>query len=505
MNFKTNKIMLNKLVEHKKDFFSVEDSIIIPDIKPDVLGIITTSSNLCVYKKEINNGRIKIDGGIIIDTIYTADDEKYNTRALHNTINFSKMFDIESQNVNNFSSTFNIRNINPKIVNGRKVSIEADIEYEIKLYSNSENEFICSIDENEDVQKISRNMEVSALGLIGESICNAKDNITTEDSLQDILGYNLSIMNREEKVSYNKVLSKADCKIDIIYINEEDNIRSISQIIPVTGFIDMPGIDDEEIISTNYEVRNIDIKMDSASNNKILVDVEYGVRCESYENNRFEIIEDLYSPDYDVVLKQSQIEFSQNRECFKEKFSINEQIDFSDVKDNNILITNVSKDIFDQKIIGNSVMYEASIRVDCIFESNATRRWEQKSKKIDFSHAVKFENLMDNSIIDTDLWINNVECNTGTLSLDIELNINKCSRLETSFISDIQISPDNKSNIPNSIVIYFVKDGDTLWKIAKKFKTTIEEIAEVNNIDDVDKIKVGEQLLIPRHVNAKAC
>ena len=63
MNFKTNKIMLNKLVEHKKDFFSVEDSIIIPDIKPDVLGIITTSSNLCVYKKEINNGRIKIDGG----------------------------------------------------------------------------------------------------------------------------------------------------------------------------------------------------------------------------------------------------------------------------------------------------------------------------------------------------------------------------------------------------------------------------------------------------------
>ena len=50
------------------------------------------------------------------------------------------------------------------------------------------------------------------------------------------------------------------------------------------------------------------------------------------------------------------------------------------------------------------------------------------------------------------------------------------------------------------MVIYFVKKGDTLWKIAKKFKSTIEDIARINNIEDVDKIDIGQQLYIPKYI-----
>ena len=50
------------------------------------------------------------------------------------------------------------------------------------------------------------------------------------------------------------------------------------------------------------------------------------------------------------------------------------------------------------------------------------------------------------------------------------------------------------------MVIYFVKPGDTLWKIAKKFRSTIEDIARVNNIEDIDKIYPGQQLYIPKFV-----
>ena len=49
------------------------------------------------------------------------------------------------------------------------------------------------------------------------------------------------------------------------------------------------------------------------------------------------------------------------------------------------------------------------------------------------------------------------------------------------------------------MVIYFVKPGDSLWKIAKKFGSTVSAIAEVNNIEQVDNISVGQQLFIPRY------
>lgn len=51
--------------------------------------------------------------------------------------------------------------------------------------------------------------------------------------------------------------------------------------------------------------------------------------------------------------------------------------------------------------------------------------------------------------------------------------------------------------------IYFVKKGDTLWKIAKRFRTTVDEIVSANNIEDPNKINVGEQLFIPKYNSNK--
>ena len=49
------------------------------------------------------------------------------------------------------------------------------------------------------------------------------------------------------------------------------------------------------------------------------------------------------------------------------------------------------------------------------------------------------------------------------------------------------------------MVIYFVKPGDTLWNIAKKFGSTVEAIVRVNGIEDVNNLTIGRQLFIPRY------
>ena len=49
-----------------------------------------------------------------------------------------------------------------------------------------------------------------------------------------------------------------------------------------------------------------------------------------------------------------------------------------------------------------------------------------------------------------------------------------------------------------SIIVYYARVGDTLWKIAKKFGSTVDEIVKVNGIENPDVIMPGEQLFIPR-------
>jgi LysM repeat protein len=45
-------------------------------------------------------------------------------------------------------------------------------------------------------------------------------------------------------------------------------------------------------------------------------------------------------------------------------------------------------------------------------------------------------------------------------------------------------------------VIYKVRRGDSLSRIAKKYRTTISRILASNHLDDPDNIRVGQELRI---------
>ena len=71
-----------------------------------------------------------------------------------------------------------------------------------------------------------------------------------------------------------------------------------------------------------------------------------------------------------------------------------------------------------------------------------------------------------------------------------------------NMIDEIKIS-GNRDIEDYNIIIYIVKKDDTLWKIAKKFGSTIDDIVRVNGIEDMDKIEKGQKLFIPRYNRPK--
>ena len=48
------------------------------------------------------------------------------------------------------------------------------------------------------------------------------------------------------------------------------------------------------------------------------------------------------------------------------------------------------------------------------------------------------------------------------------------------------------------LILYFVKEGDTLWSIAKKYISTEEVIKTANGLDDNDILYPGQQLIVQR-------
>jgi LysM repeat protein len=61
----------------------------------------------------------------------------------------------------------------------------------------------------------------------------------------------------------------------------------------------------------------------------------------------------------------------------------------------------------------------------------------------------------------------------------------------------VPIVPTFPPEVPPNNTIYVVQPGDTLFRLAVRFNTTTTTIAQLNGITNVNLIKVGQQLLIP--------
>jgi hypothetical protein len=63
------------------------------------------------------------------------------------------------------------------------------------------------------------------------------------------------------------------------------------------------------------------------------------------------------------------------------------------------------------------------------------------------------------------------------------------------------VTPPDPASRP-SMLFYISQPGDTLWKIARKYQTTTEILARVNQVPNPDQLENGCKLLIPKELTA---
>ena len=280
-------LSVNKLVATKKELVMVEGDMIVPDSKPDILNTISTSGMVCVYKKEVLDGKVRVDGNINTYIMYMADDEKDKIRGINTTLDFSET--IQIPNVNDEMSckvTTNLKSIEAKVINGRKVGIKAMVDIEVNVYSNEVIAIVNSIPDAEGIQMLQESLIVNSLVGTGDNKIFAKDtiNINVEDNLAEILKAGVEIGNKDVKISYNKVLTKADAEVKILYLTEDNRIGEVKANVPIVGFIDIQDVNEENICDVNYEMRNIVLKPNSTEEHSIYVEIEVGVFVNVFES-----------------------------------------------------------------------------------------------------------------------------------------------------------------------------------------------------------------------------
>ena len=482
-----NIITINRKLETFSKEFEINADIIVPDIKPDILSIINSNGNAYIYREEILNNRIRIDGNIENYTVYLSDNGE--TRSIQSTLSFSESFESSKITENTFlKSRVILENIESKMLNERKISINAKLKLIVNLYQKEEVEIGLNIDEQnlEGVQKLEETIETKNLIGSNKVKTSIKENIKAEDGeeIAEILKTSITVNNIENKISFNKVLSKADGNIKILYITENGKIETINKTIPIMSFIDLEGVQENQECEVEYWIKNMLFKIDPSEKNTINVQIDFEVSLEVYENKKIEIIQDIYGIKNNVNLKKKEILIPINNEINSEKINLSEKL----------LIENILK-IYDVDICINKIKdSECEAVLKICYEIDNRSGLNQKEFRIPFiiknspNNDYNFEITREQFTVSGE----NVDCDIGLLYKENDSNYKNINIIENIEIEESSNDEDYK------IYMYIVKEGDTMWKIAKNFRINMDDLIKLNNLENPDKINIGDRIFVMR-------
>ena len=398
-----------------------------------------------------------------------------------------------------------IKSIECKILNGRKINVKATLQFEMSVYSNENVDIIRQINNIKDVQVLESNLNVNSLVGEGYSKTNAKDTIVIDniDNLAEILKVDLSIVNKDIKISYNKVLGKADILVKMMYLTEDNRIKVVENKIPVMGFVDVENIDESNICDMKYKLKNMLTKPNPVEEHSIYVEIEVELYARVYENKNVNLIEDLYSPSECLGFNQRCVNTMSNKCELKDICNIREKVMVPEIQGSEIYDVETKPVILSKNVTKGRVMYEGELELNFIFASSNTMGINVKQMRLPFNFNVDSAEISQNMNIETELEIVNQDFVVGSdgqieTKIDLEFKLNMSNTIKINIIDEVNIDETRDRQI-YSMVIYFVKPGDTLWAIAKRFRSTVQDIARVNNIEDANKIVPGQKIFIPRY------
>lgn len=496
-----DKIRLNQIVGQKKEVITVDGDAIVNDVKPDVLKIINTNGTICVQNRETLNGKVKLEGCIDTYIIYLADDEMGSIRTINTSLDFSTTIDMDGCKENySLEETLCIKGFETRVLNSRKIHVKAFIDADLRVFSNEELETIVDIQNDGSLQML--NTSRNLMSLIGENTgkCMIKDTINVEDDLAEIMRVNFTLMDMETKTSYNKVLIKGTANVEVMYLTEDNQISNVLGQIPVMGFIDMPNITDTspECIA-KVRLKNLELKPNDIEEHSILVEAELDLLCRAYEDKQLNVIEDMYSLCDNIELKRNNVRATATQSRARDTFKIKQVFTNPELLYGTILGVNLTPVIENTDVKDSRINYTGKVNSE--FFVNHENNITSPNFEIPFEFNLTSDQIRKDTQVETQINVTSHKTYNTDDGVVLEAEVEVVALLQNSedinLIQDIDVTEDTNPNL-YSMVIYFVKPGDTLWKIAKQFKSKVEDIARINQIEDENKIYVGEQLYIPK-------
>lgn len=519
-------IHMNRLKSRILTQITLDDDFIVPDIKADIDGVITSEGEVAIDSVRVNEGRVNVRGKLNFRLLYLCNTGDKRLHNMTGALDFDEnlimdgVTDGDAVNVK-----WDIEDLSIGIINTRKISARAVVSLEALAEDIYNIQMVTDIGEEDEHRAdcLKKTIDVSQIAVSKRDIIRVKEELdipSNKGNIYNILWNTVRLKNTGTKLMDKKAVISGEVNVVVLYEVEEENapVQWVDTVVPFNGVVELNCTEDMiPDIEIGIASANVAPKPDNDGEQRILeldMVIELGIKIYSEESVSF--ISDVYSTCCDLTPVTEQATYNTILIKNMSKAKINDklkldsaggsimQIFGSDgtVKIDDVRI-NTSDMAADGETVTNGILVEGVVSVNIMYISSDDMKPICVTKQvIPFSHEIEAYGITPESMVFirpsleqlTTVMVGNNEIEAKAVAVFDTLVLN-CVTEE--IIQDVEERPldlEKLKQIP-CMAGYCVKRGDTLWKIAKKYYTTVDNIKKINDLKG-NNIDEGEMLLV---------
>lgn len=495
----------------------IEGEITVPETKPKINKILKIDGDVQVTGTKVMKDKMIVSGIVDFKVLYNASDEIQSVHSINASTDFREEIEIESLD-EKASAEVNakVEHVDYGLAGDSKISVKTVLDIESKVFLDNNIDIVKDIKGTEGLQILKERIKYNDILGISTSSTLVKEAFELEESMPDIvdvLRVDVKVHERETKVVDDKVIVAGVVACSIMYFgdDEENKVNYLSHEIPFTHFVEIPGAvrDMDCKLKLKAGEVNYDIKEDINDDIRI-IDIESTVEIEAkvYNQVEKEVTVDTYSPNKKIDIKKQEVMVTENIGQNIIEETINGKIDVSEDKEIIKAIYNINGRplITDYRLIENKVIIEGILELDMLYLAEADNEIKDVKQEIPFKTCVEIEGVNDTMEVEVENILKDISYKQLN-SHEVEVNTIVKNAVSVNRIKKINIVTEAvetdeiiDKNIRPSITIYIVQKDDTLWDIAKRYNTTVEELISSNDILTPENIMPGEKIIIENNI-----
>lgn len=511
MELVKKRVHMNRQKEQVTSQMTLDDDFNVPDSMDDVEQLILQSGEIVIESARNQGEKVAVKGKLAFRVLYRTPGGQVMTLA--GMLPFDETVNVPGLEENDMiRAAWDLDDLNVSMINSRKLSVKALVTLHIQAEQIADVEAAADLQADGNVERLKREADVTVLSVRKKDTFRIKEILTVSGNRPDIenmLWQDIKLRSISTKPLDDRIRIEGELMVFLIYTGADGQmpIQCLEETIPISGSVELPESDEDMIpfITVKLAHKELEVNPDSDGEmREIAVDAVLELDIRLYEEEEVELLADLYALDREVIPETEVVCFEQMIAKNLLKHKIQEKISMPGGQ----RILQICHSDGDVKVDDVRVI-ENGIQIAGVLESQVLSMTADDSAPVAaFTEVIPFQveaevpGVREDSVYQMAPALEQISAvmiggDTIEIKALVSMDILVMGQSCESVIRNVREEPIDMERLKRmpGIVGYVVQPGDTLWKIAREYHTSVEEIMAANHLGS-SEIRPGDKLIL---------